>query len=435
MYLIYSALLTVGLLAATPYWLLEMLRHGKYKKGLLQRLGNVPESIRSPHGRSIWIHAVSVGEVLAVSQLVQALGTEFPDHRILISTTTDTGHQLASRRFGAENVFYFPLDFRFIMRKYFRAMRPEFVVVAETEFWPNFLRLANEARSPVAIVNARISDRSFPGYRRWRFLLRKVLKNVNLFLAQTQKDSRRLIEIGAPADRVAVSGNLKFDVPLPAPPPIVAQVRSALRDSGPVLVCGSTVEGEEDVVLSAFRHILRTYPAAVMLLAPRRPERFSYVASLARQLKFQVSERSGWNGEPLSGGVLLIDTIGELAGLYALADIAFVGGSLVPSGGHSIIEPAQHGVAILVGPHTENFRDVVATFESQNAVRVVHPEEEDEADELSEAIMELLADENERNAMGRRALQTLQAQQGATAITLHKMKTLLPTHKLEAHTD
>jgi len=435
MYLIYSALLAVGLLVASPYWLLEMLRHGKYRKGFLQRLGKVPESIRSPRRRSIWIHAVSVGEVLAVSQLVQALGTEFPDHRILISTTTDTGHQLASRRFGAENVFYFPLDFRLIMRKYFRAMRPEFVVVAETEFWPNFLRLANEAGSAVAIVNARISDRSFPGYRRWRFLLRKVLQNVNLFLAQTQEDSRRLVEIGAPSDRVSVSGNLKFDIPLPAAPPIVAQLRSALRDCGPVLVCGSTVEGEEYLVLSAFRHILRTYPAAVMLLAPRHPERFSYVASLAQQLKFQFSERSPWNGEPLSGGVLLIDTIGELAGIYALADIAFVGGSLVPRGGHSIIEPAQHGVAILVGPHTENFRDVVATFESQNAVRVVHPEEEDEPDELSDAIMELLADGNQRNAMGRRALQTLQAQQGATAMTLQKMKTLLPTRKLEAHTD
>src|SRR5437764_8125988 len=152
MYLIYSALLAVGLLVASPYWLLEMLRHGKYRKGLLQRLGKAPESIRSPRGRSIWIHAVSVGEVLAVSQLAQALGTEFPDHRILISTTTDTGHQLASRRFGAENVFYFPLDFRFIMRKYFRAMRPEFVVVAATESWPNFLRPATEAASPIPVL-------------------------------------------------------------------------------------------------------------------------------------------------------------------------------------------------------------------------------------------------------------------------------------------
>lgn len=434
MYLIYSALLAAGLLVASPYWLLEMLRHGKYKKGLLQRLGKVPQSIRNPRGRSIWIHAVSVGEVFAVSQLVQALGTEFPDHRILISTTTDTGHQLACRRFGAENVFYFPLDFRFIMRKYLRAIRPDLVVVAETEFWPNFLRLANEAGAPLAIVNARISDRSFPGYRRWRFLLRKVLENVTLFLAQTHEDSRRLVEIGAPPDRVSVAGNLKFDIPLPAAPPIVAQIRSALRDSGPVLVCGSTVEGEENLLLSTLRHLLRTYPAAVMLFAPRHPERFAYVAGLARQLKFQVWERSRWNGEPLAGGILVIDTIGELAGLYALADIAFVGGSLVPSGGHSIIEPAQHGVAILVGPHTENFRDVIALFERENAVRVLHPYEEDEADELIEAIMELLADENKRKAMGHRALQTLQAQQGATAITLQKLKSLLPTYKVEAHT-
>src|SRR5438874_8176471 len=174
MYLIYSALLTVGLLAATPYWLLEMLRHGKYQKGLAQRLGRVPRSVRNPQGRSIWVHAVSVGEVLAVSELIGKLRVEFPQHRIVVSTTTDTGQALASRRFGAESVFYFPLDFAFAMRRYFAASRPDLVVIAETEFWPNFLRLARDFGVQVAVVNTRISDRSLPGYRRWKNVLRPV---------------------------------------------------------------------------------------------------------------------------------------------------------------------------------------------------------------------------------------------------------------------
>src|SRR6266436_4416508 len=198
MYLIYSALLTVGLLAATPYWLLEMLRHGKYRKGLRQRLGQVPLSVCNPHGRSIWVHAVSVGEVLAVSELIGKLRVEFPEHRILISTTTDTGQSLASRRFGAENVFYFPLDFSFAILRYFAALRPDLVVIAETEFWPNFLRTASDSGAQIAVVNARISDRSFPGYRRWKRILRPVLRNISAFVAQTAEDASRLIEIGAP---------------------------------------------------------------------------------------------------------------------------------------------------------------------------------------------------------------------------------------------
>ena len=429
MYLLYSALLALVLVLGSPYWLFEMVRHGKYRKGFRERLGLVPERIHHAHQRSIWLHAVSVGEVLAVSELVRGLQDEFPEHRVVVSTTTDTGQKLAAVRFGQENVFYFPFDFRFCVKPYFAALRPELNVIAETELWPNWLRLAREWGTRVAIVNARISDRSLPGYRRWRSLLTPVLREVDLFLAQTSEDARRLNAIGAPADRVFVSGNLKFDVSVPAEPAIVAQIRSALRNSGagPVLVCGSTVDGEERLLFEVFTNVLASYPDAILLLAPRHPERFELAADLVRQSKLKLYRRSTWNGEQISGGVLLIDSIGELASLYALADIAFVGGSLVPRGGHSILEPAQHGVPILVGPHTENFRDILALFQSREAVRVVDPAS------LSQVVMTLLADPKDRLALGRRALEALHSQRGATRFTLDQLASLMNRNAREAH--
>jgi 3-deoxy-D-manno-octulosonic-acid transferase len=429
MYLIYSALLAAALLLGSPYWLYEMLRHGKYRHGLGERLGIVPQRIRFEGTRSIWVHAVSVGEVLAVSELALRLRTEYPEHRILVSTTTDTGHKLAAGRFGAENVFYFPFDFKFCVTRYFQALHPELIVIAETEFWPNLLRVARKSGAHVAIVNARISDRSLPGYRRWRPLLSRVLSSVDLFLAQTPEDARRLAEIGAPKDRVFVGGNLKFDVPASSSPKIVNQLRTALESSGsgPVLVCGSTVEGEESLLVDAFRNVLAGYTSAVMLLAPRHPERFQQVADQLQQSKLKFWKRSTWTGELISGGVLLIDSIGELASLYSLADVAFVGGSLVPRGGHSILEPAQHGVAILVGPHTENFRDIVELFRSQDAVRIVRPAA------LTRTITDLLGNDADRRALGRRAFDTLQSQRGATQFTMEKLRTLLKPGVREVH--
>lgn len=427
MYFLYSALLAAALLLGSPYWLFEMFRHGKYRRGLGERLGIVPQRIRFEGTRSIWVHAVSVGEVLAVSELVLRLRAEYPEHRILVSTTTDTGHKLATSRFGTENVFYFPFDFKFCVTRYFRALNPELIVVAETEFWPNLLRVARELGARVAIVNARISDRSLPGYRRWRPLLSRVLRSVDLFLAQTPEDAQRLAEIGASKDRVFIGGNLKFDVPASSSPKILNQLRSALESFGPVLVSGSTVEGEESLLLEAFRTVLVGYPSAVMLLAPRHPERFQEVADQLQQSKLKFWKRSSWNGEPLFGGVLLIDSIGELASLYSLADVAFVGGSLVPRGGHSILEPAQHGIPILVGPHTENFRDIVELFRSQDAVNIVRQSD------LGQMLTDLLENEVERRALGRRAFETLQSQRGATQFTMEKLRTLLKPGVREAH--
>jgi 3-deoxy-D-manno-octulosonic-acid transferase len=426
-YFLYSLLLALGMLLSLPYWLYQMLRHGKYRKGLAERMGRVPARLTdgSRPGRVIWVHAVSVGEVLAVSGLVEQMRLASPQTRVLVSTTTDTGQELARKRFGADNVFYFPMDFAFAIRPYLQALRPELVVLAETEFWPNFLRQAHASGARVAVVNARISDRSWPRYRRFRWALRRMLVHVDLFLAQTTEDSTRLQSIGAQAGRVQVTGNLKFDVSLPVSPPIVESLRRSLaaEGAGPVLVCGSTVEDEEPPLLKAFENLRVAHPRAVMILAPRHPERFDDVAILLKRLGMPSVRRSQWRGETLAGGVLLVDTIGELAALYALTDVAFVGGSLVPRGGHNIIEPAQHGVAVVTGNHTENFRDIVALFQSRDAVRIVG------LAELPLTLMQLLADDAERLGLGRRALETIRSQMGATSRTLEALKTLIPSDR------
>ena len=410
------------MLLTLPYWLLQRMRHGKYRAGLGERLGRIPRRlVAQPARPTIWIHAVSVGEVLAISGLATELTKRFSQHRVAISTTTDTGQRLARTRFGEENVFYFPLDFAFAIRPYLRLLQPTLVVIAETEFWPNFLRLAHASGARIAVVNARISDRSWPGYRRFRRLLKAVLRHVDLFLTQTAEDARRLVEIGAPPGVVFATGNLKFDVPAPAAPPIIASLRAAFQqaNTGPVIVCGSTVEGEEPLLVQAFINVLASHPRAVMVLAPRHPERFGEVTELLNQLGIRFWRRSLWGGEPIFAGVLLIDTIGELAALYALADVAFVGGSLVPRGGHNIIEPALHGVAIVVGNHTENFRDIVSLFQGRDAVRVVGPAE------LPLVLMELISNPAERAELGRRAAETIRAQMGATERTMQALEKLL----------
>ncbi|HTS07926.1 MAG TPA: 3-deoxy-D-manno-octulosonic acid transferase [Candidatus Eisenbacteria bacterium] len=421
-YLLYSFALAVALVVSLPYWLLQVLRHGKYRRGLSERMGNVPARLGSfEAARVIWIHAVSVGEVLAVAGLVAQLRKAFPEHRVLLSTTTDTGQDLARKRFGEENVFYFPIDFAAAIRPYLQTLRPELVVLAETEFWPNFLRMVDESGARLAVVNARISDRSWPRYRRFRWALRRMLSHVDLFLAQTPQDGERLQSIGADPQRVHVTGNQKFDVAVPSVTPIVESLRkSFLAESvRPILVCGSTVEDEEAPLLRAFENILVSHPRAAMVLAPRHPERFDAVAKLMEGMGVPSYRRSVWAGESLAGKVLLVDTIGELASLYGLADIAFVGGSLVPRGGHNIIEPGQHGVAVVTGNHTENFRDIVGLFRSRDAVRIVG------VSELPLVLMHLLDHDEERRELGRKAKETIASQVGATSRTLDGLKILL----------
>ena len=440
MVVLYNLALIAALVVSAPWWLLRMARAGKYRAGLRERLGRVPLRIRAGEKRGgIWIHAVSVGEVLAIAKLAEELRREHPQLPLFISTTTAAGQKLARERYGEENVFYFPLDFGFAIRPYLRALQPHLVILAETEFWPNFLRLAKQSGVRVAVVNARISDRSFPSYRRWKFWLRRVLANVDLFLAQSEEDQRRLVAIGAAPERVNVSGNLKFDVKPPQKTPLSEDLRRRLQASAafPVLVCGSTVEGEELALAGSFQALLREYPNGLMILAPRHPERFDSVAALMSSFygghlpglpRLNFWRRSQLPTDAvLRGGVLLLDSIGELASLYSLATIAIVGGSLVPRGGHNILEPAHFGVPILVGPHTENFRDIISIFQQAQALRVVRAfREKDEQGNFGQVVRELLNDSAQREELGRRAAAVVRDQQGATARTMASLRTLLP---------
>ena len=424
MYALYSVLLLLALIVTAPWWLLEMLRHGKYRTGLGERLGKVPDRLLKERvADTIWIHAVSVGEVLAVSRVVEELSTHLPSWRIVVSTTTDTGQKLARDRFGENNVFYVPLDLPFVVRAYLKALRPKMLLLAESEFWPNLLRWARLSGAAVAVVNARVSDRSLPGYLRIRRPLARVLQNVQLFLAQSEEDARRLIQMGAPDARVHVSGNLKFEVRRLVNPAILAQLKVAIEREriSPVLVAGSTLEGEEAMLLPMFRQALVRYSDALLILAPRHPERFEAVASLLAASGIGHQRRSRWDGEqPVAGRIFLLDSIGELASLYQLADLAFVGGSLVPRGGHNVLEAAQFGVPILVGPHTENFRDTVEIFRNADAVRIVTPEF------LSTGVLRLLENRDERVRLGKRAAEVMRSQLGATERTVNALLELLP---------
>ena len=431
-YLLYSFVLALALVIAAPWWLVQMARHGKYRAGLSERLGRVPARLARPAAgaRTVWIHAVSVGEVLAISRLVESLRQDFD--AVYVSTTTMTGQTLARERFGEQSVFYFPLDLALAIRPYLRALRPQLVVLAETEFWPNFLRLACASGARVAVVNARISDRSLPGYRRQHWLFRRVLRNVGLFVAQTEEDAARLRQIGAAAERVQVGGNLKYDVRA-ADAPGAEAIRRTLRDvreqvpREQVIVAGSTVEGEEEMVLAAFREVRARFPRAVLILAPRHPERFPAVAALLERSGIPWARRSD-RTQSFSGGVFLLDTIGELASVYALGSIAFVGGSLVPRGGHNILEPAQHGVAVLTGPHTENFRELVADFDREGAIRIIT------AETLGATLIELMTGATLRDKLGRSALAAFAAKSGATARTHASLLVLAESTPHESNT-
>ena len=421
MYILYSLLLVCGLVLTLPWWLFQMLRSGKYRAGLSERLGLVPERIKTAaQPGSIWVHAVSVGEVLAVTNLVRELQGANPENPVFISTVTQTGQYLARGRFGEASAFFLPIDHGLAVRPYLDVLQPRLLVLAETEFWPNLLHLMKKHGASIAAVNARISDRSFPRYRRFRWFFARVLKQIDLFLAQTEEDARRLVAIGAPSERVRVSGNLKFDVRATTASALAEDLRRAIPSDSPVLVCGSTGEGEEEILFRAFQDCRQSHPNAVMILAPRHPDRFDQVAEFISELQIPLIRRSSWNTtRPISQGIFLLDSVGELASVYALAHIAFVGGSLIPTGGHNVLEPAQHGVAILTGPFTFNFREIIRIFVENEALKTVS------AQNLSRELLQLLEHQEERNLLGSRARELFTRYSGATKRTLEALQPFL----------
>jgi 3-deoxy-D-manno-octulosonic-acid transferase len=419
---LYNLALLAVLILGTPWWFWRLATTQKYREGLMQRLGRVPPHMIEDLRPLIWIHAVSVGEVLAVSRLVQELDVAFPRFRVAVSTTTRTGHALAQQRFGRERVFYCPLDLPWAVRAYLNVLGPRLLVLAETEFWPNLLSGCFRRGIPVAVVNGRVSDRSWPRYHRLRGLWRPFLERLARVLAQTQTDADRLIAIGCRPERVQVVGNLKFDVRSAKSAPVTDILRaqsSGLR----FIVAGSTLDGEEEVLLAAWPTILAANSQLVLLLAPRHPERFPAVAALLDQGSFPWVRRSNWFDHPATsikpGSILLLDSIGELASVYSLASVAFVGGSLIPAGGHNPLEPAQFGVPILMGPHFANFRSIADDLRAQDALRIV------DSVGLVATVVGLLDDPAQADAMGRRARLIFEAQAGATARSVLALRQLL----------
>jgi 3-deoxy-D-manno-octulosonic-acid transferase len=423
--ILYTSALFVALVLGLPYWLLAMATNGKYREGLSERLGWVPDRLREGDARkTIWVHAVSVGEVLAASRLVNELSACAPQYRVLLSTTTRTGQRLARERTGATHAFYFPLDFPWIVRRYLRVLDPVLLVLVETELWPNLLTACRQNAIPVAVVNGRISDRSLPRYMRLRRLWKGILSGVSIFLAQSQEDVKRLKAIGAPAGRVSFAGNLKFDVRSAEPAPITKTLREKLPAGTRVLVCGSTLEGEEEILLDAFHQLLKTIPDCVMILAPRHPERFARVIQLMKNRKEMCVRRSNWMKRPVKikpGTVILLDSIGELASVYALASVAFVGGSLVPAGGHNPLEPAQFAVPVVMGNHYANFRAIIDTLLQAEALKLATTET------LVPMLENLLTDHEAANALGVRALEVFHHESGATGRAVTALLGLLPT--------
>ena len=421
----YNLALCAALVLGSPWWLWRMATTRKYREGLRQRLGQVPPRLRIDSRPVLWLHAVSVGEVLAVSRLVEDLTQSAPDVRLLISTTTRTGQELARQRFGAERVFYCPLDLPWAVRAYLRALQPAMLILAETEFWPNLLRGCFRREIPVVVVNARISDRSWPRYRRLRALWRSLLSPLRLALAQTAPDAERLRALGCAPDRVAVSGNLKFDIRAAQEAEATRLLRAAAGNLR-FVVAGSTLEAEEAALLEAWPQLLAADPQLVLVLAPRHPERFGAVAALLDRSGLPWSPRSAGITALAPGHIVLLDTIGELASVYSLAAVAFVGGSIVPAGGHNPLEPAQFAVPIVMGPHTANFRAITDDLLAHDAVRITTGEH------LTEALLALLSDGPTASAMGQRARHVFEAQAGATARTRDAIANLLAERRTGA---
>jgi 3-deoxy-D-manno-octulosonic-acid transferase len=448
MYFLYRIITAAGMFVLAPYFALRGWRRGEPGVALRERLGILPPEILNraglgatpgsgraaatgePKAEAIWVHAVSVGEVLAAKPLIEGLRRRFPGRAIFVSTTTETGRRLARERLAsADGIFYFPLDWVVPVRRALRTIRPALVIVMETEIWPNFLHEARRAGIPVVFANARISERSFARFERWRFLVgeffARTLLDAELFLAQTEEDAKRLVSMGAPPERVEVTGNLKYD----AEPPAIGRFGTWLdgqirrQERWPVLVAGSVAAEEEEAVLAGYDYVQRVWRRTLLVLAPRKPDRFSSAAEIVAAGGWKAVRRSEQNLEGAfdeNADVLVLDSIGELGGIYSLADAVFVGGSLVPAGGHNILEPAWFGRPPVFGPSMENFREMAEQFLDAHAGVQVKS-----GQQLGKVWVQLIEDSVMRERMGQAARAIWDANRGATERSLERIAAIV----------
>jgi 3-deoxy-D-manno-octulosonic-acid transferase len=436
MYVVYSLLLTLGFLVLLPRFLFDAFRHGKYVAGFRERLGSL-SGIAGSGGPVVWVHCVSVGESQAARPLVLGLRRRFPEHVLVVSTTTLTGQNLARDLFRGEaaKVFYFPFDWRWTVRRALKAINPSAVLILETELWPGFLRECRSQNIPVAIVNGRISHQSFRRYKWISGFVSRVLDCLSAAIMQTDADAKRIRDLGLTPNKVFVSGNLKFDAgAMPSSDSLAGELqrRFDISDEAPVILAASTHAPEERMMLEAFHNLKTTSSQKIrMMMAPRHPERFAEVASLLDSSGLSWTLRSNPTS-PIDQtcDAILLDTIGELPAIYSLAAMVFVGGSIAKHGGHNILEPAAAGAAIVTGAHTFNFDEIVSTFVKNQAIIQLPVLSDGQADGgLSNVFRELLTDKPRRLELGQRAKDLVEKNEGATERTLDLLDSLLVSNR------
>jgi len=420
MYVVYSGLLFVSLLFyIIPYFVrMKLLR--KESLFIRERLGFSLQRTQA-ETKSIWFHAVSVGEVLSLQNLIKKVRESHPDWIINFSTLTNTGMRVAREKLtDADHIFFVPLDFACVVKKFFNVLKPTLFVLAESEFWPNILRVAKKKTRGVLLINGRISTRSFQKHYRFRLLSRRILKNIDMFLVQTENDKEKLERIGVSSEGIRVVSNLKSEIDLP----LYDEKKSldmkkdlSIPFTKKVIVAGSTRKGEERMLLNAFEKARKVRKDLLLILAPRHPERFDEVERICQDSSFRGKRRTQAAADT-QWDIMILDTIGELAQFYALCDLAFIGGSLVPWGGHNLLEPAFYQKPIFFGPHMKNFDYLADKFVQAGAARVVQTE-----DDIVEVF--LLKDETSLSLMGDRARSTLNSLQGATEKTIQVIDAMM----------
>jgi 3-deoxy-D-manno-octulosonic-acid transferase len=421
MYFLYNVLLILFTLILSPVILYKLLRQPKYRGGLTQKLGRIRKRVRNVIGtsRPIWVHAVSVGEVMAAHPLVRELKKKYPDTKLILSTVTVTGNYTALQRVPeADAVFFFPFDFPWVVRRVIRRINPLIVLVAETELWPNFFRELSRLGIPSAVINGRISPRSHRNYMKFRGFFSDVFRQVNLFCMQSAGDASRIREIGAPEDRVIVTGNLKFDQKIPAS----TSNPLTLPPGRKVITAGSTHRGEESALLGVFRRLREKFPDLILIIAPRHPERFDEVAGLINRAGYDCRRRTRLRGTIKD--VLLLDTIGELRSFYGICDIAFVGGSLVKVGGHNLLEPALMKKPVIFSRYMFNFKEISEALISAGGGILVKDQEE-----LYIECNRLLSDPELSARIGAQAFSVIETNSGAAEKTIEAVSGLIRVHR------
>jgi 3-deoxy-D-manno-octulosonic-acid transferase len=430
MFFVYSLLYTISFILLTPFFLLKS---GKYFSGFRQRFGNLPK-LHESDKKTIWLHCVSVGETNAARPLVDKLVENFPDHRLVVSNTTKTGHQLATHIFAekVDMVFYFPFDWKFTVNRALKNIKPDLVLLMETELWFNFIREANKSGAKVAIVNGRMSEKSFSRYSMITNAMRWVFHYVDLALVQTQADARRFSDLGLRRTKIKIIGSLKFDQDRDVTESTLTKQlaeRFAVSEDAPIILAASTHSPEEKWILEAFKEVYKSAEGKLprLMIAPRHPERFDEVKQIIKKSGFDWASRSeNSSSRDKVAEVILLDSIGELRATFPLSAIVFVGGSLIRHGGQNVLEPASAKKAIVTGFYTMNFEEILKDFVARDAIIQLPKLAENEVvPKLTEVISVLLKDEKQRLKLAENAATLMRVSRGCTDRTIESLIELI----------